>query len=393
MAERVEYYMGGWNETFADRIDVREACRMTRVDHCYKHYIPYHFLWELEDLELLSRDKRETPGNGYSPGTLDVMRSITPPLRAVWARFGDVNGNMDNRLPVAMKAGLPRGEKRHPGNRGIIWPIKMAVHYHAPFHAVAALEAKGAVPRWDEKHETLVWRGRPTGGSAMDRGDRAQIFNGNHQRVHAVKTYFNYDAGDIDVALTKYPAYLDKRGALTKWVRPRKSIGELLRYKYLLVMEGHDVATSLKWMLYSNSVVFMSQPTICTYAMEELLVPWTHYIPVKADLSDLPDKLEWARNNDEMCRWVSEQATSYAERLWASERGQREYAEVRRSLARRYRELFGRLASTCLARAQECRGGRSATEMRPATPDWKNCTHPGPMFHECLVNTSSGKRW
>ena len=27
--------------------------------------------------------------------------------------------------------------------------------------------------------------------------------------------------------------------------------------------------------------------------------PWVHYIPVKMDLSDLEEKIEWARENDE----------------------------------------------------------------------------------------------
>ena len=43
---------------------------------------------------------------------------------------------------------------------------------------------------------------------------------------------------------------------------------ELLKHKYLLSMEGNDIASGLKWMLLSNSVVFMAKPEHESWAME-----------------------------------------------------------------------------------------------------------------------------
>ena len=40
-----------------------------------------------------------------------------------------------------------------------------------------------------------------------------------------------------------------------------------LKYKYILMLEGNDVATGLKWQLISNSVVFMARPTCVSFAM------------------------------------------------------------------------------------------------------------------------------
>ena len=40
------------------------------------------------------------------------------------------------------------------------------------------------------------------------------------------------------------------------------------------------MASGLKWMLFSNSVVFMAPPTKTSWAMEEKLVPYVHYIPL-----------------------------------------------------------------------------------------------------------------
>jgi hypothetical protein len=49
----------------------------------------------------------------------------------------------------------------------------------------------------------------------------------------------------------------------------------------------------------SNSVLFKT--TEYTYQwFYDGLVPWHNYIPVRPDLQDLDDKIEWAKNNDQL---------------------------------------------------------------------------------------------
>jgi hypothetical protein len=55
----------------------------------------------------------------------------------------------------------------------------------------------------------------------------------------------------------------------------RIHMAELLQYKYLLSLEGNDVLTRLKWMLASNSVVFMPPPTALPFTMESKLLSRT----------------------------------------------------------------------------------------------------------------------
>ena len=64
------------------------------------------------------------------------------------------------------------------------------------------------------------------------------------------------------------------------------TIREQLKYKYILSIEGNDVSSGLKWQLYSNSVVFMRKPKIVSWAMEDKLEPYVHYIPIKDDFSE-----------------------------------------------------------------------------------------------------------
>jgi Glycosyl transferase family 90 len=48
-----------------------------------------------------------------------------------------------------------------------------------------------------------------------------------------------------------------------------------------------------------------------------LLVPYKDHIPVKADLSDLEEKIRWCREHDDECRQIGENAKQFYERYVA----------------------------------------------------------------------------
>ncbi|MGN0281210.1 MAG: glycosyl transferase family 90 [Prevotella sp.] len=74
-------------------------------------------------------------------------------------------------------------------------------------------------------------------------------------------------------------------------VKPYMSMKEMLKYKFIACIEGHDVATNLKWVMSSNSVAVMPRPKIESWFMEGKLKSDYHYIEVKDDYSDLEDKI------------------------------------------------------------------------------------------------------
>lgn len=75
--------------------------------------------------------------------------------------------------------------------------------------------------------------------------------------------------------------------------KPWMSITEQLKYKFILSIEGNDVATNLKWIMSSNSLCFMTRPTKETWFMEGLLKPNYHYVMLKNDCSDLLEKMDY----------------------------------------------------------------------------------------------------
>ena len=89
---------------------------------------------------------------------------------------------------------------------------------------------------------------------------------------------------------------------------------QLMGYKYILCLEGNDVATSLKWQMAHNSLIFMPTPTKESWLMEGLLRPWVHYAPLDSP-HEAADRLRWARANDAECQRIVANANAWVESL------------------------------------------------------------------------------
>ncbi len=100
-----------------------------------------------------------------------------------------------------------------------------------------------------------------------------------------------------------------------EWARPKLTLREQLRFKFILSVEGNDVASNLKWILSSNSVAVMPRPRFETCFEEGKLIPGIHYLEVKSDFSDLPEVIErWAPRLDE-CERIAAAGRAWAARF------------------------------------------------------------------------------
>lgn len=188
-----------------------------------------------------------------------------------------------------------------------------------------------------EKESRLVWRGATTGrflGHPARRSARSFIpdWVDQHPRI---------DVGFSAIAGTA-PKWDDElRARAEAAVRPRLTRAEQLRSRYLLSLEGNDVASGLKWMLASNSVVLMPRPTMETWACEGLLRPWVHYVPVRNDLSDLKRKLIWCETHPQECRQIVKASTAFMDSILDEEAGARIERRVVSEYAARVRLIDG----------------------------------------------------
>jgi hypothetical protein len=70
-----------------------------------------------------------------------------------------------------------------------------------------------------------------------------------------------------------------------------------LQHKYQINIDGTVAAYRLPYLLVGDSVV-LKQDSIYYEHFYNELQPWKHYIPVKSNLSDLLEKLKWAKEHD-----------------------------------------------------------------------------------------------
>jgi hypothetical protein len=89
------------------------------------------------------------------------------------------------------------------------------------------------------------------------------------------------------------------------------TIDEHLEYKFILCIEGNDVATNLKWVMSSNSLAVMPRPRYETWFMEGRLIPNYHYVEIKADYSNLEDRLTYYIQHTNEALQIIENAHQY----------------------------------------------------------------------------------
>ncbi|MFW5730251.1 MAG: glycosyl transferase family 90 [Desulfonatronovibrionaceae bacterium] len=93
------------------------------------------------------------------------------------------------------------------------------------------------------------------------------------------------------------------------------SVPRQLEYKYILSVEGNDVATNLKWIMASNSLCLMCRPEYETWFMEGLLKPGVHYVELEPDYSDLREKMDYYDRRPDEAEQIIARAKAHSARF------------------------------------------------------------------------------
>ncbi|MFM2290482.1 MAG: hypothetical protein RIS29_295 [Bacteroidota bacterium] len=124
---------------------------------------------------------------------------------------------------------------------------------------------------------------------------------GKEHRLKFLEMYYQHpmcDVGQVDRGDKLYPA-------------PRMTLGEHLNYKFIMCLEGNDVASNLKWVMSSNSLAVMPLPTYETWFMEGTLIPDYHYVLIKDDYSDLEERMNYYIEHPDKAQQIIENAHEY----------------------------------------------------------------------------------
>lgn len=166
---------------------------------------------------------------------------------------------------------------------------------------------------YKKKLPVAIWRGSTTGLCwDLPMGEKMAAERTECARRNLVTTWATKGFDNIDIGLTNIVQLSKKiESKYSSLVKKEMSIHDMLQYRYIISVEGNDVATNLKWALASNSVVFMPPPTRESIILESTLYPWIHYVPLSHDFSDLQVKIKYCDDNPLVCQNISSTATKF----------------------------------------------------------------------------------
>jgi len=166
---------------------------------------------------------------------------------------------------------------------------------------------------YDEKFPVAIWRGSTTGACwELPASVKVDMTRKECARRNLVAAWSGKQLRNIDVGLTKLVQLSrEMENKYTLLMKKEISVQNMLRYRYIISVEGNDVATNLKWALASNSVVFMPPPTRESIILESNLRPWIHYVPLLHDFTDLTMKIKYCDDNPLICQNISLSATKF----------------------------------------------------------------------------------
>lgn len=268
--ERLKYYIGDFYEKNDINIsnDILEKYKIFKQNGIYFYLGPSNYP---EDFKF--KYGCVTPGwwwgnnNGF---IIDIA-----------ALVNSADGYESDKLPVLTKA-----RKIGEENNGIL--VKFEHSYH--WNIIASLKDPY---KWNDKINSIVWRGNSYTGSSKK----------SNRKLFVSQYYEKYNVGFVD-SVKNSSIYEEQN-------KDKMTQEEQLKYKYLICLEGNDVGTSVKWSLFSNSIVIMAKPVIEGWLMEGLLEPYVHYVPLKDDFSDLEDIIKWCINNDDKCKDIAINSTKW----------------------------------------------------------------------------------
>ena len=159
------------------------------------------------------------------------------------------------------------------------------------------------LPSWEQRKELVFWRGACS----------ADYKRGELLRRDVVKTLIDYPYADVKLI----ELWHEDKPIPSHYFAPKAPISIFLQYKYLLIIDGNGISSSHSWVFASGAVPIMI--TNNDFWFKKYLIPFENYIPVKYDLSDLIEQLEWCRANDDKAKQIAENARRFAETVFSSD--------------------------------------------------------------------------
>ncbi|XP_036381029.1 protein O-glucosyltransferase 3 [Megalops cyprinoides] len=150
-------------------------------------------------------------------------------------------------------------------------------------------------PPWVNKTEQAFFRGRDS----------------REERLHLV-TLSRKNPELLDAGITGYFFFREKEKELGK--APLVGFFNFFKYKYQVNVDGTVAAYRFPYLMLGDSVVLKQVSPYYEHFYAHLQ-PGRHYVPVKRSLSDLIDKIKWAKKNDAEAQAIAREGQAMAREL------------------------------------------------------------------------------
>lgn len=117
---------------------------------------------------------------------------------------------------------------------------------------------------------------------------------------------------------------------------PPISPEEQSNYKYIINIDGHCSAFRLSLEFGMGAVVLLVSSRYKLW-FHDMIKPWVHYVPVRADLGDLIERIKWCKTHEGKCKKIVENAMNFYREVLSKE-GILDYMQ---SLLEQLRKVMG----------------------------------------------------
>jgi hypothetical protein len=201
------------------------------------------------------------------------------------------------------------------GKRGALPAMRLVPdpYFHGSngFEKLRRLVIGGELAPWRKRERMLFWRGTATG----------QLGEGGYQELPRVRlASICRGQRRTDVKICNVPDQVRPRhdpAAVAAELRRAELMGdrvpmsEFARRRYTVDIDGNANA----WGLFEKMLLglcILKVETPWSQWFYDRIVPWEHYVPIRADLSDLPALIEWCLAHDTEASAIAEQAQRLA---------------------------------------------------------------------------------
>jgi hypothetical protein len=179
-------------------------------------------------------------------------------------------------------------------------------------------DARLALP-WTRRSDTVLWRGTSTGAGLVTTETMQPSDPQLRARVRMCLRLAGVPGTDARIRKTEGDAAPADHERLVRHglLGSRIAQARFGRYKFALDVDGHTNAWSnfMVRLLLGCCVLKIESERGYRQWFYDRLQPWSHFVPVRADMSDLLEKISWCRSHDSDCQRIAAAAFDAAHRM------------------------------------------------------------------------------